>query len=82
MRGKWKETKINMFDMPTVHDSMIAGSLGIKQQGKEEKLKYVEARHVWLKMTVKAAKASLCKDPVPAIDDESEEGKKRKSQHI
>lgn len=43
MQGKWKEAKLNISYVPTIHDSMFVYFSTAKQQGKEENQKNAKA---------------------------------------
>lgn len=54
MEDKWKAAKINISNVPTVHDSMLAGYSGGKQQGKREKQKNAKAPPLRMRKKSKA----------------------------
>lgn len=68
--------------MPSVHDSMFAGSLMAKQQGKEEKQKYAKAPPARMRIKTKSAMATLCKDLAPPIDEESDEEEEEVAKYL
>lgn len=82
MHGNYEATKLDISNVLTVHESLLAGASGAIQQERKEKQKNVKAQPVGQRMKTKIARASLPKDPTPLGEEEEEESEDEKEEEV